>query len=344
MTDRYHRQSILPQIGAAGQARLAVARVAIIGCGALGTVAAELLARAGVGFLRLIDRDLVELTNLQRQTLFDESDVRDALPKAVAAAGRLGRVNSSITIEPVVADVHSGNIESLVGDGIDLILDGTDNAETRYLINDVAIKLDRPWVYGAAVGVEGRAMLIVPGQTPCLRCVFENPPAAGELPTCDTAGVLATATAVIGSLQANLAIQRIVDPTHSAANLITADLWSMRFHTLDLTTARRPDCPACGHRRFDFLNRPADASQITLCGQNAVQLRPATSLVKMNLADLAGRLGAAGTVQRTNFLVRCELRELPGICLTIFPDGRAIIHGTNDFARARSIYSKLVGN
>ncbi|CAN5608274.1 ThiF family adenylyltransferase [soil metagenome] len=341
--DRYHRQTLLPQIGPIGQARLAAARVAIIGCGALGTVAAELLARAGVGYLKLIDRDLVELTNLQRQTLFDEADARDAVPKAAAAARRIGLINSAVTVEPVVVDVHSGNIESPLADRIDLIIDGTDNADTRYLINDVAIKLNRPWVYGAAIGVEGRAMLVVPGVSPCLRCVFPDPPAAGELPTCDTAGVLAGATFIIGSIQATLAIQRLVDPSKFDPSLSTIDLWPMRFRNVNVADARRSDCPACGERKFEFLNRPAGASQTTLCGQNAVQIRGGQNGVKLDLAELERRLKSAGPTQRSSFLLRCEPDDAPGIRVTIFTDGRAIIHGTTDFTRARSLYARFVG-
>ncbi len=340
--DRYHRQTLLPQINPSGQARLAASRVAVIGCGALGTVAAEMLARAGVGCLRLIDRDLVELTNLQRQTLFDEFDVRNAAPKAVAAAERLMRVNSAITIEPIVADVHGANIESLVK-GANLIIDGTDNAETRYLINDVAIKQSLPWVYGAAVATDGRAMLIVPGQTPCLRCLFPAPPAAGELPTCDTVGVLGPQTAVIGAIQASLAIHHLTSPGTVPTSLVSADVWQLRLKTLDVRDGRRTDCPACGAKQFEFLDRPAEASQAMLCGQNAVQLRRGAKGASLDLPQLAERWKQVGTVQRTAFLVRCDLAESPGMRITAFSDGRAIIHGTSDFARARSIYARFVG-
>ncbi len=340
--DRYHRQTLLPQIGTAGQARLAAARVVVIGCGALGTVAAEMLARAGVGCLRLIDRDLVELTNLQRQTLFDEADVNESTPKAVAAAGRLSRVNSAITIEPVPADVHGGNIEQLIAD-VDLIIDGTDNAETRYLINDAAIKNHRPWIYGAAVATDGRAMLIVPGKTPCLRCLFPTPPVAGELPTCDSVGVLGPQTAVVGAMQAGLAIHYLTSPDTVPVSLVSVDVWQIRFKPVDVSDGRRADCPACGRKQFEFLNRPTEASQATLCGQNAVQLRPGIASASLDLKTMADRWQQAGTVQRTAFLVRCDLAESPGVRITAFTDGRAIIHGTSDIARARSIYARLVG-
>src|ERR1019366_9198861 len=234
--DRYHRQKLLPFIGDDGQARLDKSRVLLVGCDALGSVIADQLVRAGIGHLTQVDRDIVELTNLQRQVLFDEADARDGVPKAIAAGNRFKAINSSVTIEPIVMDVHSGNIEELAGvlpssrsgrpegalastaaeqsapsgrplRGVDLILDGSDNVETRYLINDVAVKHGIPWVYGACVGVEGRVMLIRPGQGPCLRCVFPNPPEAGELPTCDTAGVLGPAAAIVASMQVIASIQ-----------------------------------------------------------------------------------------------------------------------------------------
>ncbi len=211
--NRYHRQTLLPQFGAEGQARLAAAPVLVVGCGALGSVLADQLVRAGVGYTRVVDRDVVEITNLQRQVLFDEADARDGAPKAIAAARRLAAVNSSVVIEPIIADVHARNVEEIAGVGeaggawkADLILDGTDNVETRYLLNDVSIKHGVPWVYGACVGTEGRVMLVRPGKSPCLRCIFPEPPGPGELPTCDTAGVLGAASAVVASLQVAAAL------------------------------------------------------------------------------------------------------------------------------------------
>ena len=337
--DRYHRQTLLPQIGTEGQKRLAAARVAILGCGALGTVAVELLVRASVGFVRLIDRDLVELTNLQRQTLYDEADVRDAAPKAVAAANRLRAINSSITIEPVVADVHSGNLLSLIRD-VDLVVDGLDNADTRYLLNDACVSLAKPWVYGAAVGVEGRAMPIVPNVGPCLRCLWPDPPAAGELPTCDTAGVLGTVTSLVGATEATIAVELITQ--RPSSQLVRCRAMPFDFRLTHLEGARRVDCPCCALRRFEFLDRPVESSLATLCGQDAVQIRPA-SPADLDLASLATRLAVAGVVQRTPFLVRCELVEAPGVRLTVFRDGRAILSGVRDLARARTLYARFVG-
>lgn len=349
---RYHRQTLLPQIGAEGQRRLAAARVLLVGCGALGTSIADQLVRAGVGFLRLVDRDLVELTNLQRQVLFDEADV--GVPKAVAARNRLARVNGEIEIDGVVADVHARNIEDLTlipnaqeqpgrERKCDLILDGTDNVETRYLINDVAIRHGIPWVYGACVGVEGRVMPVLPGVTPCLRCIFPDPPGPGELLTCDTAGVLGPAAAVVAAMQAVAAMQILIGAT-PPSQLVRLDLWRGRFGATPMADARRGDCRTCGDRRFDFLDASAGAgSSTSLCGRNAVQVRPATAR-RVDLGLLETRLAATGRVQRTIHLLKCDLPGDPGMGLTVFPDGRAIIHGTTDPARARAVYAKWIGS
>jgi molybdopterin/thiamine biosynthesis adenylyltransferase len=336
--DRYHRQTLLPFVGSDGQAKLGAASVLLVGCGALGSVIADQLVRAGIGHLRLVDRDVVELTNLQRQVLFDESDARDGVPKAVAAAKRLKGVNSAITIEAVVADVHSGNIEEF--SNVDLILDGSDNVETRYLINDVAVKKNVPWVYGACVGTEGRVMLVRPGVGPCLRCVFPNPPEAGELPTCDTAGVLGPAAAIVASMQTIAAIQFLTGQP-AGSNLIKLDVWTNRFRTID-TGGRRADCECCGQRRFVFLDRPVEQSAVRLCGRNAVQIhwRPSTA---DRLPELARRLMGVGEVQQSPFLVRCQLAD-EKLLLTVFADGRTIVQGTNDIGRARSIVSRYIGS
>ena len=344
LLSRYHRQTLLPQIGAEGQRRLASSRVLLVGCGALGTTIAEQLVRAGVGFLRLVDRDIVELTNLQRQVLFDEADVAAGTPKAVAAATRLSRVNSEVKIEPIVADVHAGNIEELIGKPmLNLLLDGTDNVETRYLLNDVAVKHSIPWVYGACVGVEGRVMPVRPGQTPCLRCVFPEAPGPGELATCDTAGVLGPAAAIVAAMQATAAIQILVG-TNPPNQLTRLDLWRGRFGATPLDDARRDDCPTCRQQRFDFLDAPAgNGSSTSLCGRNAVQVRPAVA-GRMDLLALETRLASVGSVQRTAHLIKCDLAADQGISLTVFPDGRAIVHGVNDPARARAYYAKWIGN
>ena len=336
--DRYHRQSLLPFIGPNGQAKLAAARVLLVGCGALGGVVADQLVRGGVGHLRLVDRDTVELTNLQRQVLFDETDAEGGTPKAAAAARRLAAINSAVTVEPVVADVHAGNVRSLM-DGVTVVVDGTDNAETRYLLNDAAVSAGVPWVYGGCVSADGRVMAIRPGVTPCLRCLFPDPPAVGELPTCDTVGVLGPAAAVVASLQVVAAFKLILgEPT---AGLTVVDLWRNRFHVVD-TGDRRPDCPCCGRREFPFLDRPIEGGVAHLCGRNAVQVRPAHA-TSTDLSTLADRLATAGQIERSPFLLRCRLTGEPGLVLTVFGDGRCVVNGTADVARARSLVARYVG-
>ena len=337
---RYHRQVLLPQIGKAGQERLAGARVLLVGCGALGSVIAEQLVRAGVGLLRIADRDVVELTNLQRQVLFDERDVAEHTPKAVAAARRLKEINSEVRVESLICDVHAGNIEDFV-DG-DLIIDGTDNVETRYLVNDISVKHGLPWVYGACVGTEGRCMAVCPPGDACLRCVFPEPPSAAELPTCDTSGVLGPAAGLVASLQVTTAIRLLVGQ-HRAQELVTVDVWRNRFRTISLADAKRPDCPCCGQRRFEFLEARCGGRSTSLCGRNAIQVRPARSAESLDLAAVAAKLSGAGAVQRTAYLVRCDLHEPRDLRLTVFPDGRAIVHGTADSERARSVYARFIG-
>lgn len=336
---RYQRQMLLPQIGPAGQERLAQAHLLLIGCGALGTVIADQLGRAGVGFLRIVDRDVVELSNLQRQVLFDEADAREGVPKAVAAAKRLAQINSHIVIEPHVLDVHSGNIESLLDD-VQLVLDGTDNVATRYLVNDACVKRNIPWIYGACVASEGRVMPIVPTQGPCLRCIFPQPPGAGELPTCDTAGVLGPAAQGVASLQSTLAIKWLIG-AKVAQELTTLDLWLNRFKVISTADSKNPDCPCCGRRQFEFLDHPADTG-LSLCGRNAVQVRPGPGIT-LDLPSVAAKLSAAGKVETSVWLVRCKLIEPTGIELTVFPDGRAIVMGTRDLMQAKSIYARFIG-
>jgi adenylyltransferase/sulfurtransferase len=344
--DRYHRQILLWQIGQSGQDRLAASHVLLVGCGALGCVLADQLVRAGVGSLRIVDRDVVELTNLQRQVLFDEEDARLGVPKAVAAAGRLERVNSSVRIEPVVADVHAENVEALAGveprgRRADLVLDGTDNVETRYLLNDVSVKHGVPWVYGACVGTEGRVMTIRPPETACLRCVFPQPPEAGELPTCDTAGVLGPVAGAVASLQAVAAIKVLTGHAEATSErLVTMDLWGGRFRSTCLADAKRLDCLTCGERRFEFLERTTHRS-VSLCGANAVQVRPSVSPTAFDLNRIAAKLRTFGSVEQSPYLVRCELQ---GLRLTVFGDGRAIIQGTTNAEHARSLYARVIGS
>ena len=340
--DRYHRQTLLPHFGHAAQEQLASSRVLLVGCGALGTVIAEYLVRAGVGTLRIVDRDIVELTNLQRQTLFDESDATDGVPKAIAASLRLRQINSSVNVEAHVADFHPGNAEEFV-DGVSLILDGTDNVGTRYLINDLAVKHGIPWVYGACVGTEGRVMTIRPGITACLRCVFPEPPGVGELPSCDTAGVLGPVAGVIASLQSVAALKIVSGNDEAVGEQMTVvDAWNNRIRNIDTTGARRPDCPVCGQRRFDVLDGPASRGAVSLCGRNAVQVRPSGKLL-IDLGALGSKLEPFGVVTQTPYLLRVDLREDAAVQLTVFPDGRLIVAGTTDEKRARSLYARFIG-
>jgi molybdopterin-synthase adenylyltransferase len=331
--ERYSRQILLAGIGEQGQQHLLDARVAVAGCGALGSFQAGALARAGVGFLRIIDRDYVELSNLQRQWLFDESDVEQSLPKAVAAARKIASVNSGVQVEPVVADLTHSNVEELLGD-VDLVLDGTDNFETRYLINDFAVNQSLPWVYGAAVASYGIVMAVTPGQSACLRCIYPDPP-AGAQPTCETAGVLGPVTALVASLQVAAAI-KILCGARPASKITTVDVW-----TGEIRQVAQPgplaDCPACGRREFPYLNGERRAP-VSLCGQNAVQIHERARPVELH--DLAVRLAPLGAVRSNEFALRFEA---PPYLLTIFPDGRAIIKGTTDIGVARSLYARYIG-
>jgi molybdopterin-synthase adenylyltransferase len=331
--ERYSRQILFPGIGEQGQEHLLDARVAVAGCGALGSFQAGALARAGIGFLRIIDRDYVELSNLQRQWLFDECDVEQALPKAVAAARKISTINHDIGVEPLVADLTPSNVEDLLG-GIDLILDGTDNFETRYLINDFAVERGVPWVYGGAVGSYGIAMPVIPGQTACLRCVYPDPP-AGVQPTCETAGVLGSVTAIIASLQVSEAM-KILCHVNGARKITTVDVWSGEIRQM-AQPGPVADCPACGRREFPYLTGERRAP-VSLCGQNAVQIHERRR--PLELRDLAARLEPLGPVRSNEFALRFEA---PPYLLTVFPDGRAIIKGTTDVGVARSLYARYIG-
>lgn len=335
---RYARQRILPVIGEDGQDRIQQSRAAILGIGALGTHVADSLTRAGVGFIRLVDRDVPELSNLQRQVLFDTEDVKRGLPKAAAAAERLRAVNPEIEIESVVADINPTNIERLISD-VDLIIDGSDNFELRYLLNDAAVKLAKPWVYGGVISTHGMSMTIRPGVTPCLRCVFPEAPAPGDAPTCDTAGVLGPAVAVVAGVQASEAIKLLSGDKESiSTSLLMVDTWELTFRQVSLGDAD-PDCRACGQHTFDFLDRQAPRQTTELCGSDSIQIvvDPAP---KISLDDLATRLRESGAVSHNAYLLRFQVN---GYQLTIFPDGRAIVKGTTDPAEARSVYARYVG-
>jgi adenylyltransferase/sulfurtransferase len=343
--ERYSRQVRVPGIGKAGQERIGKARVTVCGCGALGTVLANHLVRAGVGFVRIVDRDFVEVSNLQRQVLFDESDVTNNMPKAVAAANKLRAVNSAVTIEPVVADIDRTNILDLCRDA-DVIVDGTDNFEVRYTINDAAVKLGKPWVFGGAVGTEGQTMTIVPGETPCLRCVFEASPGPGEVGTCETAGVLGPAVAVVASYQAAEALKLLADKKETInRELVTFDLWlntGRRIKIARLLQAR--NCPCCKQRKFEWLEGEHGTQTTSLCGRNAVQVSHRVA-GRLSFDDLARQLGVSGQVSFNKFLLKFQLKEAgTDYEFTVFPDGRAIIKGTDDTDKARTLYAKYIGH
>jgi molybdopterin-synthase adenylyltransferase len=337
-SDRYARQRLFAPFGGGAQEKLAASRVTLVGCGALGTHLAQHLVRAGVGRLRICDRDFVELNNLQRQVLFDEQDVRENLPKAAAAAAKLARVNGGVAVEPRVVDVNPSNVGSLIADA-DLVLDGTDNFETRFLLNDACVKGKKPWVYGGCVGAEGMVLAVIPGKTACFRCFVPDPPEPGSVPTCDTAGVLGPAVGVVASLQSAEALKLLTGHAEALAEgLVTVDVWGNRQHVFRM--ARNPECPACGKGRYDYLEGAASGGATALCGRNAVQVSPAEGAA-VDLAALERRLAAVGKVKRNEYLLRLDA---DGFEVTVFPDGRAIVRGTDDPARARAVYAKYVGS
>lgn len=335
--DRYSRQKLYAPLGEAGQARLRAATVSIVGMGALGCASATLLARSGVGRLRLYDRDFVELDNLQRQVLYDESDAAQDLPKAQAAARRLRAVNSDVAVEPFVVDVNAANVRS-VTEGADLVMDGTDNFETRMLINEACLEAGRPWVYAGCLGASAMVMAVVPGRTPCLRCLLPALPPPGSSPTCDTAGILNSAVTAAVSFQVAEATKILAGKLEALApGVFSADLWQAEFHVFRLQ--RDPDCAACARGRFDHLNGAAGSQATSLCGRRAVQIVPAAT-TPVDLDALVRRLSALGSVRRSEFLIKFAAEDFE---LTVFGDGRAIIQGTDDIARARALYARYIG-
>jgi adenylyltransferase/sulfurtransferase len=339
--ERYSRQIRFYGMTEDGQRRLLDSRVTLCGCGALGTVLANALVRAGVGHLRLIDRDFIETSNLQRQVLFDEHDVAENLPKAEAAARKLAAINSGVYVEPVVTDIDRTNILDLVQDA-DLILDGTDNFEIRYLINDAAVKLGKPWVYGGCIGSHGQTMTILPGQTPCLRCVFEAAPAPGEAGTCETAGVLGPIVNIIASLQATEAMKILAGrPECINRDLIYCDVWENVQRRIKVAPLLgKVDCPCCQRRRFEWLDGAHGSQTTSLCGRNAVQVSHRTP-ARLNFEEMARQLELLGEVHYNRFLLKFTVE---GHEFTVFPDGRAIIKGTSDVDKARTLYAKYVGH
>jgi adenylyltransferase/sulfurtransferase len=337
--DRYIRQIRYSPLGEEGQRRLSQSRVLVCGCGALGSVLANTLVRAGVGSVRIVDRDFVETNNLQRQVLFDEEDVARQLPKAIAAAERLRTINSEVDIDPVVADVDHTNIENLCK-GVHAIVDGTDNFETRFLVNDAAVKYGIPWVYGGCLGAEGQSMTILPGETACLRCLMSECPPPGTTPTCDTVGVLGPIVGVIASIEAVEAIKILSGNRQAVSrNLTVVELWDNHIRQVDVSSLRDDvNCPTCRGGEFPWLAGQEGSRTAILCGRNAVQLTHTG--VRVDLDDLARQLSSVGQLTRNAFLLRLKVDPYE---LTVFPDGRAIIGGTDDIAVAKTVYAKYIG-
>jgi molybdopterin/thiamine biosynthesis adenylyltransferase len=335
MDDRYSRQVLFKEIGAEGQQKLTRSRVAIVGCGATGSVLASLLARSGVGTLRIVDRDYVEPSNLQRQSLFDENDARESLPKAIAAARQIARFNSQIVIQPYVADLTPANIESLLG-GCELILDGTDNFETRYLINDYAMKNSAAWIYAAAVGSYAATMNVLPGETACLACIFPEPP-RGAIETCESAGILNSAVNLVASIAATEALKFLVGArSKMRRTLLSWNVWNNERAEV-ASSQPRAACRAC---KGDFVHLAGEGRpHLTLCGRNSVQIHERERPV--DFAELSERLRALGSVRHNEFVLKFWREPYE---MTLFPDGRAIIKGTNNTAIARSLYARYVGS
>lgn len=340
--ERYRKQMLFAGVGREGQQRLNDSRVLLVGCGALGTVLAETLVRAGVGFLRLVDRDFVEWSNLQRQVLFDEDDVRQRLPKAVAAAEKLRRINGDVVIEPLVADVSADNALSLA-EGSHLLLDGSDNFEARFLLNDVSLETGIPWIYAGVIGSHGQTMPIFPGTSGCLRCLIDSPPDPGTMETCDTAGVLGPAVNVVASLEAANALKVLCGKAEEVRwELTIVDVWEFSFRGMSVRDLRANSrCPACHQGERLWLRGERGQQSTVLCGRNAVQVTPAQK-GKLPFDELAQKLKTSGNVEQNAWLLRLSLRN-PDYEITLFRDGRAIIQGTDDIPTARALYARYIG-
>ena len=359
---RYHRQMLLPGIGESGQRQLHESCAIVLGCGALGNLVADLLARAGVGHLRIVDRDFVELTNLQRQVLFDEQDVAEAIPKAEAARRRLSRINSSIRVSAIVDDLNHTNIERHVAEA-DVLVDGLDNFETRYLANDFAVSRGLPYVYGGAVGTVGASFVVLPHTagsdapwestshgnlaSPCLRCLFEEAPPPGSMPTCDTVGVLAPAVTTIASFEAAETMKILTGHFENVSRtMLNIDLWNNSISQLKVSRAYDDgNCPCCKQKRFDYLEGALGSGATTLCGRDAVQLTHKQDTTNLDLDAIATQLKRHGDVVSSRYMLRAAITDNgKPYSLSLFPDGRAIVHGTAEGSVARSIYAKFIGN
>jgi adenylyltransferase/sulfurtransferase len=340
--ERYSRQVLFAGLKEEGQQRLLAGKVLLCGCGALGTVLADTLARAGVGYMRIVDRDFVELSNLQRQVLFDERDIADQLPKAVAAAEKLRKINSGIVIEPIVADIDHTNVLQLA-EGVDLILDGSDNFEVRFLVNDASLETGIPWIYAGCVGSHGQTMTIFPNETACLRCLIDSVPEPGSTETCDTAGVLGPAVNVVASLQSIDALKILSGQRELISPSLTIiDVWDGSFRRMSVGDLReRADCPACKRGERVWLSGRRGSQSTILCGRNAVQVSPGQK-VSLSFDELQRRLDGVGEVTHNQYLLRLRLSN-PDFEVTVFRDGRAIVKGTEDVGIARGLYSRYIG-
>lgn len=334
--ERYEKQMLFEGIGVEGQKKLLNKKVVIIGCGALGTVISNNLARSGVGYIRLVDRDYIELSNLQRQILFDEEDIKNNLPKVIAAENKLKRINSDITIESIITDVNSKNIVQLC-EGMDVILDATDNLQTRFLINDTAVKLNIPWVYGGAIGSTGMTHTIIPGETPCFRCIFPDMPPTGAVDTCDTVGVLNAITGIVASMQSTEAIKLLAEKKEAVAKEMRfIDIWMN--HCESLAIEKKDSCVACGEEKYEFLYRETDEA-VYLCGKDSVQINPMNEGICAE--SLIRRLEPLGIEVKKNLYYLKFIAE--DVQFTLFYDGRAILKNTSDMNKAKSLYAKYVG-
>jgi molybdopterin/thiamine biosynthesis adenylyltransferase len=338
--ERYSRQILFQHIDGNRQKKLINSTVLLIGCGALGTVSSSYLVRAGIGQLKIIDRDFIEENNLQRQILFDEDDILENLPKAVAAQKKLQRINSNVKVEGIVTDINYSNIEELTKD-VDIIIDGTDNFETRFLVNDYCVKNSIPWVYGACIGSRGVLMNIIPSMTPCLRCVFETMPQIGSFPTCDTAGVIGPIAGIIASFQVTEAI-KILTGNYASVNksLLEIDVWETNFRQIDISELKDTNnCPTCKLHNYEFLKAEAGIMTTLLCGKNAIQVM-SRNIGNIDLRHLEQRLGSIADVSCNDFMLKFKIKDH---AFTVFPDGRAIITGTADTSIAKGLYSKYLG-
>ncbi len=334
---RYARQVVLPEIGEEGQRKLAQSTLMIVGCGALGSTQAELLVRAGVGRLILVDRDVLEIHNLQRQVLFDEEDVREKMPKAQGALRRLQKINSQVEVEAFVEDVTSANVEKLLA-SVDLLMDGTDNFETRYLLNDAAVATHTPWIYGGVLGTSGTVMAVLPECSPCLRCVFPEPPKAFNLPTCESHGVLNAAVSWVAALQVTEAFKVLLGYPAEEFKLYALNIWEGMLTPVKAEKSEK--CPCCGEKRFDFLHSRRGSSSTIFCGRNAVQITPEQGTTLPDFTQLSRRLASLGSVTVNGLILEflCGSHRL-----VIFPDGRVLVMGTTDVAEARSLMAKYMG-